>query len=112
MVLPEYRKTQRMEQDYRIIICTGPRCAPPGEAQALYDHLQMLTTTLEQENPSLHITCRTTHCTGICRDGPVMVVHPDKVWYCRLDTQKIARIVQEHFQHGQPVAEYTFERNP
>ena len=47
-------------------------------------------------------------CLGVCQQGPIMVVHPDGVWYYDLTPEKIDRIVEEHFQGGQPVAEYAF----
>jgi len=47
-------------------------------------------------------------CLGVCEQGPIMVVHPEGVWYYDLDEAKLDRIVEEHFKSGKPVSEYTF----
>jgi (2Fe-2S) ferredoxin len=47
-------------------------------------------------------------CFGICRNGPIMVIYPEGIWYNRLNEKAIHRIVNEHILGGIPVMDYIF----
>jgi len=40
-------------------------------------------------------------CPGFCEVGPIMVVYPDEVFYCRLEEDDIPQIVESHFVGGE-----------
>lgn len=42
-------------------------------------------------------------CFGQCGNGPMAVMWPDNVWYCRLKLEDVPAIVEEHLKHGRPV---------
>ncbi len=42
-------------------------------------------------------------CLDRCKDGPVMVVYPEEVWYTYVDREDIDEIISEHLQHGRAV---------
>jgi len=44
----------------------------------------------------------------VCSDGPILVVHPDRVWYRAVDEAVLARIVEKHLRQGQPVDTHIF----
>ncbi|HTN77318.1 MAG TPA: hypothetical protein VL096_18795 [Pirellulaceae bacterium] len=45
-------------------------------------------------------------CFDICHAGPILVVHPDGIWYGRCDPLVIERIIQEHLLGGNIVTDY------
>ncbi len=93
---------------YRVAICTGDRCAPSEHGRALYDSLvRMLGEQATPAHPQW-VQCRTIHCMGVCNDGPIVVVHPDGVWYRAVDEAVLAKIVEQHLRQGQPVATHMF----
>ncbi|RMH61350.1 MAG: ferredoxin [Zetaproteobacteria bacterium] len=97
-MLPYYKR--------HAIMCCGKSC---GENMPLLNYLKERVARagliMGDENA---VRVNRAGCLGVCQQGPIMVVHPDGVWYCNLDEAKIDRIVEEHFKGGTPVAEYAF----
>lgn len=51
-----------------------------------------------------------TGCIGLCRLEPIVEVFApgqEKVTYCKVTPEHVARIVAEHIVNGNPVVEYT-----
>ncbi|MEO7726332.1 MAG: (2Fe-2S)-binding protein [Burkholderiales bacterium] len=42
-------------------------------------------------------------CLDRCKEGPVIVVYPEEVWYTYVDREDIDEIISEHLQHGRVV---------
>ncbi|AXV83645.1 MULTISPECIES: (2Fe-2S) ferredoxin domain-containing protein [Ralstonia solanacearum species complex] len=90
-----------------VLMCTGPRCTQDGaEAEALFKVLGQTIDACE----GLRVKRTRTHCFAVCKQGPLMVVYPDGVWYRNLDTASVRRIVDEHLAGGQPVEDSIFHR--
>lgn len=90
-----------------VLMCTGPRCTQDGaEAEALFKVLSQTIDACE----GLRVKRTRTHCFAVCKQGPLMVVYPDGVWYRNLDTASVRRIVDEHLAGGQPVEDSIFHR--
>ena len=57
-----------------------------------------------------HVAVGQTGCIGMCQLEPIVeVLAPgkEKVTYCKVTPEKVARIVADHLVNGNPVAEYT-----
>lgn len=57
-----------------------------------------------------NVTVTQTGCIGMCQLEPiveVMAPGQEKVTYCKVSPEKVARIVADHLVNGNPVAEYT-----
>ena len=44
-----------------------------------------------------------TGCFGLCEAGPVMVIYPEAVHYCRVVPDDVKEIVEEHLRKGRIV---------
>ena len=42
-------------------------------------------------------------CMERCKDGPVLVIYPEAVWYTYANNEDIDEILREHIQHGRVV---------
>jgi len=90
-----------------VLMCTGPRCTEGGaQAEAMF---QRLGEEIDAR-PHLKVKRTRSHCFTVCRDGPILVVYPDGVWYRRVDETALQHIVTEHLEGGCEVSEYVFHR--
>lgn len=83
-----------------VLVCRGPRCSAYG-AGAVADALEhrLAERGLGDDDALLTVT----GCLFPCNLGPMVVVHPDDVWYERVDADFAVRIVDEHLVGGTPV---------
>ena len=57
-----------------------------------------------------NVTVSQTGCIGLCRLEPIVEVYmpgKEKVTYCKVKPEQVARIGSEHIVNGNPVVEYT-----
>ena len=82
-----------------ILVCSDTGCASSNAAG--------LVTTLEQSlkkhNLEDQIQIIKTGCFGFCSQGPLMVIHPDRIMYAQLKPEDIEEIVTEHLVAGRIV---------
>ncbi len=50
-----------------------------------------------------------TGCNGYCAEGPVVVVHPDEVFYQKVTVEEVPALVEEHFLKGRPYQKLMFK---
>ncbi|MDQ6954290.1 MAG: NAD(P)H-dependent oxidoreductase subunit E [Mariprofundaceae bacterium] len=88
------------------VMCVGKSC---GENMPLLKSLKdkvMKAGLTESDGNAVRVN--RAGCLGVCQQGPIMVVHPEGLWYCNLTEEKLDRIVEEHFKQGNPVKEFAF----
>ena len=92
--------------DRHIFVCVGDKCSP-SEGHEVYDHLkQKLKQTTD---PALRRVKRSkTTCLGVCQGGPISVVYPEGIWYCRMTKEKMDRVINDHLKQGMPVQDWVF----
>lgn len=93
--------------DKHVLMCVGPRCTAGGcEADTLF---QVLGQAIDARH-DLRVKRTRTHCFAVCRNGPLMVVYPEGVWYQQLNAEHIEKIVEEHLVNHRPVDALVFHR--
>ena len=92
---------------HQVLVCRGPRCSAQGadrSAEALV--LALMRAGLDDDD----VLVTHTGCQFPCNQAPVVSVQPDDVWYGAVDPAPAERIVVEHLQGGEPVAEKRLPR--
>jgi (2Fe-2S) ferredoxin len=89
---------------HHIFFCTNQRddgspcCANQG-AQAMRDYAKEQIKKLRLNGKG---KCRVNNagCLDRCKEGPVLVIYPEGVWYRYHDQADIDEIIDQHLQNG------------
>ncbi len=107
--LKKYRdsiQSGRREGNKRLVsLCAGSGCAAYG-TEKVY---QTLTEELTKQNLQDHVEVRLSGCHGFCEKGPLMVLHPEGIFYPQLKEADIQNIVEKTIKNGEVVDSLVFK---
>lgn len=92
---------------HQVYVCRGPRCTARG-ADRTASELDAELGRHGLEDDDVLVTM--TGCQFPCNQAPVVVVHPDDVWYGGVGPSEAGDIVARHLVGGEPVAELRLPR--
>lgn len=84
------------------MICQYRSCQRNGSADVL--------AAFRQADQPRGVMIVESDCMGQCGSGPTVRVMPDNVWYCRVTTADVPRIIEQHLQNGEPVQDLLHPR--
>ena len=84
-----------------VLVCAGTGCAS-SESMEVYNEFKKAAKKYGIEK---EVRVVKTGCFGLCQKGPIVAVHPDKVFYCHVKVEDVDRIVSEHLYKGRVVKE-------
>ena len=82
-----------------ILVCAGTGCV---SSESIHIYQQLMDKIGEFELES-EVKIIKTGCFGLCQKGPIIAIHPDKVFYCNVKVDDVEEIVNEHIRKGQVV---------
>ena len=97
--LQEEIKVQTQGDKSCITVCTGTGCLAYG-TQKLVD---ALAAEIENQQLQDQVTIRTSGCHGFCECGPMMVIHPQNIFYQRVKLKDVPKIIEQTVKNGQVV---------
>ena len=88
----------------QILICAGTGCVSSGAAKVS----DVLVAELAKHGLDKQVKVTTTGCHGFCEQGPIMIIEPQKVFYCRVQPEDVQEIVENHIKEGHVVERLLF----
>lgn len=92
---------------HHVFFCTNQReddslCCANFNAQAMRDYAKDKIKKMKLAGKG---RCRVNNagCLDRCKEGPVLVVYPEGIWYTYKNEADLDEIVEEHLQQGQVV---------
>lgn len=93
--------------EYHILVCNSYRVAGDAKGfcnkEGAADLIQYIME--ESADRGLDVAVSSTACLNVCSQGPVMVIHPNNLWYGGINEEKIDEIL-DALEEGEAVAEY------
>jgi len=101
--LESYRNTLLPEQESGkkklISLCAGSGCGAYGTAK-VYDSL---TQELAKHGLQKEVEVKLSGCHGFCEKGPILVIHPEGIFYPQVKKDHIPEIVEKTIKNGELV---------
>ena len=80
-----------------VSLCAGSGCGAYGTAKVY----EALTRELSAHNLQDKIEVKLTGCHGFCEKGPVMVIHPEEIFYPQIKPDHLSEIVEKTLKNGE-----------
>jgi NADH:ubiquinone oxidoreductase subunit F (NADH-binding)/(2Fe-2S) ferredoxin/Pyruvate/2-oxoacid:ferredoxin oxidoreductase delta subunit len=87
-----------------LLVCAGTGCVSGG-AFSLKEALEKEIVRCGLQDEVLVVA---TGCNGFCERGPILIVHPDNIFYQRLAAADVPHLVEEHLLKGRPVPKHMY----
>lgn len=97
--LSDQLRKQRETKNAVIYLCAGTGCQTCG----CKDVLAAFKSEIAKEKRGAAVEIRTTGCHGFCENGPLVVIEPKGILYCRVTAEDIHSIIEETINKGQVI---------
>jgi len=102
----EELKTQSQQSQKRLIsLCAGSGCGAYGTA----DVHKALEAEVKEQGLADEIEIRLTGCHGFCEKGPIMVIHPEEIFYSQINASHVKEIVEKTLKQGELIKKLLFK---
>ena len=88
-----------------IAVCAGTGCCAYGAVKLA----ETFEAAVEERKLGDSITIRRTGCHGFCEQGPLVVMHPQKTFYQRVQTDDVADVIDKTMQKGEVLGRLLYE---
>ena len=101
----DYLRGMRFEKYIFVCINERPDDHPRGScaARGSLEVLAELKRLVKEHKLRLKIRVNKAGCMELCEIGPSIMVHPDNVWYQKVEVSDVAEIIESHIIGGVPV---------
>lgn len=107
--LEEFRKklqgTNQKRNKKLISLCAGSGCGAYGTAKV---H-QALVDELKKQKLDKKVDVKLSGCHGFCEKGPIMVIHPEGIFYPQVKEKNVPEIVEETIKKGELVKSLAYK---
>lgn len=80
----------------------GEACCNNHDAEGVRDYAKQRIKELGLSGRG-KVRINSAGCLDRCKEGPVIVVYPEEIWYTYVDKSDIDEIIEEHIMNGRIV---------
>lgn len=91
----------------QVMVCSGTACSS-AESQDLRLELER---ELGRRGLNDSVRVFKTGCFGFCQHGPIVMVHPGEIFYCRVKPEDVKELVETHLIGGRVVERLLYQDN-
>uniref|UniRef100_UPI000932B677 NADH-ubiquinone oxidoreductase-F iron-sulfur binding region domain-containing protein n=1 Tax=Tepidibacter thalassicus TaxID=214905 RepID=UPI000932B677 len=84
---------------YHILVCAGTGCTS-SKSNLVRERLE---NEIIKRNLQDKVKVFKTGCFGFCKLGPILVVHPDRTFYTKVEPDDVDKIINNHIEKGKIV---------
>ncbi len=103
---------------YHLLLCatsSKAKCCDYDLGEASWIQLKKLIklNRLEElSNPKGVVLRSKVDCLRVCKEGPILLVWPDGIWYGNVTPERIEVIVNQHILQGKPMVDWIIKHTP
>ena len=100
-----------------LLLCATPtkqKCFKGNEGGKTWECLKKTLKSFENDPSAKNVLIfrSKADCLRICKNGPILLVWPDVIWYDKVSPEKISEIFTSHIINGNPVEKWIFKKTP
>ena len=103
---------------HHLLLCATPNkglCCPNSKGKATWETLKELLKKLNLENhqrPEGIVLRSKVDCLRVCKEGPILLVWPDGIWYGEVTRERIEVIIYKHIIEGIALKDWMIKCTP
>lgn len=82
-----------------VLVCAGTGCT----SSRSLDIVERFEKVIQERQLDKEVKVIKTGCFGLCQKGPIVAIHPDRIFYCNVRVEDVDEIVEEHLYKGRAV---------
>lgn len=82
-----------------VLVCAGTGCVSGNS----FETAKAMEAEISRRGLAGEVQLIRTGCQGFCAEGPIVIVQPDGVFYCGVQSKDAPLLVEEHLLKGRPV---------
>ncbi|WP_320664817.1 (2Fe-2S) ferredoxin domain-containing protein [Prochlorococcus sp. MIT 1223] len=103
---------------HHLLLCATPRkssCCDKSTGASSWKRLKSILKELNLENskrPEGIVLRSKVDCLRVCKNGPILLIWPDGIWYGRVSPKRIEAIIYKHILEGTPINDWIINKTP
>ncbi len=89
-----------------VLVCNGTGCVSSGSKKVM----EAFEGILSERGLDKEVLLIPTGCHGMCEMGPLVVVYPEGTFYCRVSSEDVPEIIEEHLYKGRIVERLLYKQ--